>query len=124
MMKPTAPMMGGANRPRWSDRFDGGGEFGLAGLFMSGMVIAPVVATLARALPLIMPMRCAGDHGNLGGPASRATRGRARSLMKSLNPLASGKPEARTENIGGGHADAHAEEPLAAPEHVLDDAIP
>ena len=32
--------------------------------------------------------------------------------------------EHEQENIGGGHADTHAEEPLAAPEHVLDDAIP
>ena len=50
--------------------------------------MAPVVATLASALPLIMPMRALAMTDTLAGPpAERPTRVRARSLMNSLKPL-------------------------------------
>ena len=90
MMKPTAPMMGGANCPPVeATASTAAANSGLYPVFfMSGMVIAPVVATLARALPLIMPMSALATPETLAGPpAVRPTRVSARSLIKSLNPL-------------------------------------
>ena len=83
-------MMGGANCPPVeATASTAAANSGLYPVFfMSGMVIAPVVATLARALPLIMPMSALATTETLAGPpAVRPTRVSARSLIKSLNPL-------------------------------------
>ena len=90
MMNPTAPIIGGANWPpveaTASTAPANSARYPV--FFISGMVIAPVVATLASALPLIMPIRALAMTDTLAGPpAVRPTSVSARSLMKSLKPL-------------------------------------
>lgn len=114
--------------PGGGDCLDGGGEFGLVpGLFHERDGDRPRSGDVGEGAAVDHAHERAGDHGNLGGPASRAAHEGQREIIDEIAEPAvfqESPEEHEQKNIGGGHADAHAEEPLAAPEHVLDDAIP
>ncbi len=56
--------------------------------FINGIVIVPVVATLAMALPLIIPKRALANTATFAGPpVERPTSVSAISFMNWLNPL-------------------------------------
>ena len=114
--------------PGGGDCLDGGGEFGLVpGLFHERDGDRPGSGDVGEGAAVDHAHERAGHHGNLGGAASRAPYEGEREIIDKIAESAvfqEGSEEHEQENVGGGHADAHAEEPLAAPEHVLDDAVP
>ena len=114
--------------PRWRRLPRRRREFGLVpGLFHERDGDRPGSGDVGEGAAVDHAHERAGHHGNLGGAASRAPYEGEREIIDKIAESAvfqEGSEEHEQENVGGGHADAHAEEPLAAPEHVLDDAVP
>ena len=90
MTKPTAPMMGGQNCPpvEATASTAPANSFRYPVRFIRGMVMVPVVATLAMAEPLIMPMRAEATTATFAGPPGVwPTNVREKSLMNLEKPL-------------------------------------
>lgn len=86
-MKADAPIMGGMSMPPvLAAASTAPAKWGMyPTLFMRGMVKAPVVATLAWALPEMLPIRAEATTATLAGPPRYLpARAREKSLKNSL----------------------------------------
>lgn len=89
--------------------------------------MAPVVATLAQRTAVDHAHKRAGDNRNLGRATCGTPHQRQGKIVDEIAEsavLQKGAEQDEQENIGRGDPYADPEQPLTAPEHMLDNPVP